>query len=275
VFVSDFVFSGDVTAVDRGFTARLEHKVGSFPTFERKQRTNARVNDEMVATIIASLRDVGLEAQPGNEDGLTLRDDVLLITGRVRAVDEANAANNKQLGFGAGRGGVVADMTVWHFSSGGKRQLLTFTAEAQKLAALNPKQAKARGAAIDAALAAQGTPAVKLSADTEAQARRFGRAIGDKVAGFAREQGWLAKPGEAAEPALASSSAAPAAAPAKNPKPPRDKTAVTLPKPRPGAKPASEPAPAPEPEQKPEQQPAPEPEQKLEPWPEAKPDKPS
>ena len=86
--VSDFVFSSDVTAVDRGYTARLQRKIGAFPTHERKQRTIERVNDEMVAAIIATLDEAGLKAGPGREEGLTLNDDVVLVTGRLRVADE-------------------------------------------------------------------------------------------------------------------------------------------------------------------------------------------
>ena len=85
--VSDFVFSSDVTAVDRGYTARLQRKIGAFPTHERKQRTIERVNDEMVAAIISVLDEAGLKAGPGREEGLTLNDDVVLVTGRLRVSD--------------------------------------------------------------------------------------------------------------------------------------------------------------------------------------------
>lgn len=49
VLVSDFTFASDVVAIDRGYTARLERKVGTYPTHERRQRTTERVNDEIVA----------------------------------------------------------------------------------------------------------------------------------------------------------------------------------------------------------------------------------
>src|SRR5579864_5755284 len=65
VLVYDFVLSSEVAVVDRGYTARLERKVGPFPTFERKPRTVERVNDEIVAAIVARLREAGLDAQPG------------------------------------------------------------------------------------------------------------------------------------------------------------------------------------------------------------------
>jgi hypothetical protein len=200
VLVSDFVFSSEVVAVDRGFTTRLERKVGNFPTFERKQRTAERVNDEIVATIVATVREAGLEAQPGSEDGLSLSDDVIVVSGRLRPSDPAfAAAKNNQTGFGAGRGGVTADMAVSHFSANGKKQLTGFATDGQsgrKGGAANAKLAAAHNSAIASALAAQNSKE-KLSPDVEAQARRLGRAAGEKIVAFATEQGWLAKAAEA------------------------------------------------------------------------------
>ena len=43
--------------------------------------------------------------------------------------------------------------------------------------------------------------AVPLSTDVEAQARRLGRAVGEKIVAYAKEKGWLNKPeAEATEP---------------------------------------------------------------------------
>ena len=83
IYVGDFVFGDGVVAVDRGFTARLERKVGAFPTFERKQRTNERTNDEIVAAIVVTLREAGFDAQPGNEDTLSLKDDAVVVSGTL------------------------------------------------------------------------------------------------------------------------------------------------------------------------------------------------
>lgn len=198
IMVSDFVLSSDVAIVDRGYTARLERKVGAFPTFERKPRTIERVNDEIVASIIATLREAGFDAQPGNEDALTLRDEVLLITGRIRPSELSQLAKGKPVIFGTGR--VNADMTVSTFSGHGKKQLLAFSADAQS-AGKPPtgKQAAARNTAIAEALAAQKAPPEKLSPDIEAPARRLGRAVGEKIVAYAKEQGWLQAPADAGE----------------------------------------------------------------------------
>jgi Domain of unknown function (DUF4410) len=195
ILVADFVASPEVEAIDRGFSARMDRKGINYPILERKRRTLARVNDEIVATIVATLREAGLEAQPGSEEGLTLNDETAVVSGRLRPGEQGNAAKNKQIGFGAGRGGVVADMTASYFSGGGKKQLLAFSVDA-KGAGKPPagKQAAARNAAIATVLAAEKAAAEKLSPDVEAQARRLGRAVGEKVVVYAKEQGWLGTP---------------------------------------------------------------------------------
>ena len=242
VYVSDFAFTGEVAAVDRGYTTRLERKVGSFAAAERKQRTNERVNDELVAAIIVTLREAGLDAQAGNEETLMLSEDAVLVTGRLRAADLANLAKNKQLGFGTGRGGIAAEMMVMRFNAGGKSQLLTFAVplpDPHKLSPTERKQAAVRNVAVNAALGTEGAASIQLSADTEAQARRLGFAVGEKVVAYAREQGWIAK--------VEAVSAATGDQPAR------------IPPARPGAKPApatGEPEPV-EPERPAEPQPPP------------------
>src|SRR6185369_11022197 len=116
IVVGDFVFSPEVIVLDRGYTARLDRKIGQYPTFERKQRTLERVNDEIVASIVVTMREAGLEAQPGNEDGLTQGDDALLVSGKLQAGDEK--AKPSTVGIGQGRGGVVADMALTYWKSG-------------------------------------------------------------------------------------------------------------------------------------------------------------
>jgi hypothetical protein len=204
VLVSDLVFSSDVVALDRGFTARLSRKMGEIPPHERKQKTAERVNDEIVATIVATLREAGLNARIGSEESLTLSDDALLVNGRLRAVDEGNRTARNLIGFGEGRSNVAADMQLTKFSSGGKKQLLSFTAEAQSRrrpgAVVTAPVSAATSAAIAAVAVAGGVAAEKLSADVEAQARSLGRAAAEKIIAYAREQGWLNKPAAAPSP---------------------------------------------------------------------------
>jgi hypothetical protein len=111
-------------------------------------------------------------------------------------------------------------MTVSYVSSGARKQLVTFSAEAKDAGKLpSGKPAAAFNAEIAAALAAEKAAPEKLSPDVEAQARRLGRAAGEKVVAYAKAQGWIAAP-EAA-----------AGEPAEKP--------VRMPPPRPEAKPAT------------------------------------
>src|SRR5262245_35811393 len=198
VLVSDFTFSSDVVAVDRGYTARLERKVGTYPTHERRPRTTERVNDEMVATIVASLREAGLEAQPGSEDAVTLDQSALVVSAGLRPGEPVTAKNKNSFGFGAGRGHVVAAVTASLFSSGSKRQVLTFDVEpsAKREPAVPPKVAAARNAEIAGIVASTGSLNERLSPDVEAAARRLGHAIADRVLVYAREHGWLSPAGQ-------------------------------------------------------------------------------
>jgi hypothetical protein len=200
--VADFSASPEVEAIDRGFSVRMDRKDPNFPILERKRRTLSRVNDEIVATVVATMREAGLDAGPGSEDRISLKDETILINGDLHPASLADLAKNVKIGFGPGYGGVAADMTVSSFSFGGKKRLLTFVAQApRKHAAPNRKETAARDAAIDAALGAEGTAAVKLSPETQAQARGLGRAIGERLVAFAREQNWLSQGEAAAAPA--------------------------------------------------------------------------
>ncbi|MDO9412243.1 MAG: hypothetical protein Q7T81_06680 [Pseudolabrys sp.] len=226
VVVTDLVISPDLVIVDRGFTARLERKIGAYPTHERKQRTLERVNDEIVATIVATLRENGLDAQPGSEEGLSLSESAMLVTGRLRAPDGSSAKN--EYGIGGGKSGVIADMSLSSFGSLGKRQLMTFNAEAAGGRAATGRAAAAGNALIAEALASTKAAPEKLSPDVEVAARRIGRGAADKVVAYGRTQGWFNNANEgaavssapaveapapvAATPALTRTAAAPTAA---------------------------------------------------------------
>jgi hypothetical protein len=195
VLVYDFVFSSDVVVIDREFTARLERQIGDISL--SKQLAAKRVNDEIVVTITTILHDeAGLNAQPGSEESLALKDGALVIIGQLKAADQGNRPQRNPVTFGTG-GSVVADMTVSQVFEGTKKQLLAFTTQAQSGhqpgVAITGPAAAARNAAITAALAAKSSPAVNLSPDIEAQSRRLGRAVADKIVAYAVQQGWVNK----------------------------------------------------------------------------------
>lgn len=214
IVVSDFVVAPEVLLIDRGYTARLERKIGAFPTHERKPRTIDRVNDEIVASIVATLREAGLDAQPGAEEGLKASSDAVVVTGRLRPSD-SNAKKN-EAGIGGGKSNVTADMTMSTFSSLGKRELLTFSAQADaKLP--SGKAASANNSEISSVLGSLEGAKEKLSADVEAAARKLGRAAGERIVSYAKVQGWLNRP--EGEGAVAEAPKPASAKPKQQPKP--------------------------------------------------------
>lgn len=231
IVVTDFSMSPDVLVLDRAFTTRLERKIGAFPTYERKQRTLERVNDEIVATVVATLREAGLDAQPGSEEGLSLSESTVLASGRLRPSDAA--AKKNEYGIGGGKSGVVADVTLSSFSGFGKRQLLAFSAEPAGGKPAAGKQAAPFNALVAEALASNKAAPEKLSADVEAAARRIGRGVGDKIVAYGKTQGWFSG-GEG----VAATEAAPAAE--EKPAKPAASTRTAA---KPEAKPAAKPKP--------------------------------
>jgi len=226
VVVTDFIAAPEVDAIDRGFSARMDRNGTNYPILERKRRTLARVNDEIVATIVVTLREAGLEAQPGSEEALTLADKAAVVSGRLRGGEEGDTKRKKPFGFGPGHIDAVADMTVSYAAGGSRKTLTAFTVEAKE-ASKPPggkKEATARDAEIAAVLAAEHDT-VKLSPDVEAQARRLGRAVGEKVVAYAKEQGWIAAPAMAEE-ATEQQVKMPEPKPAQKPKPRPDKPAT-------------------------------------------------
>lgn len=184
VVVADFVYSPDVTVIDRGYTVRLSRKEkNDLPFHIRKERTLARVNDELVATIVATVRAGGLDAAPGSVEGVSLKDNALIVSGRLVAGEGAD--KGKGAGIGDGRKGVVAEMSMEELGTFGKKKLTGFTAQ--------PANGKVKVdlAAIAAALPADSAAAGRLSPDVEAQTHALGRAIGDRIVAYARAQGWL------------------------------------------------------------------------------------
>jgi hypothetical protein len=197
VFVDNFVISPDVTVVDRDFTALLDRKLGNQTSDVVKALAAKRVSDEVVATIIVILHyEAGLNTQPGSDVEIGPKDGALVITGQLHAVDQGSRPQRNPVGFGVG-GVAVADITVSQVSAGTKKQLVTFTAQAQRErqsgAVITGPAAAARKAEISAVLASKSSLDVNLSPNLEAQARGLGRAVADKIVAYAMQQGWVNK----------------------------------------------------------------------------------
>jgi hypothetical protein len=199
IVVSDFEFTQDVVLLDRGFAAQLQRKMGNVSQPQLREQLAARVSQEIVRSMVAALNEAALPAREGGEETVVLSESTLLVTGTVRSIDQGNRTRRNVIGFGAGKSEVAADVVVAHLSASGKKEVLTFAAQADSgrrpgAVATAPVSA-ARGAAVAAASAAGGVASEKLSADVEAGARRLGQAAAHRIIVYAQEQGWILKPG--------------------------------------------------------------------------------
>jgi hypothetical protein len=202
VLVNDLGFPPDLAVVDRDLDARLEKRFGSDLTSDvLKSLAARRVNDEIVATVIALVRAAGLNAQPGYPNEPAPKGGAVVIAGELHAVDQGKRPERGPVGFGTGSS-VVADMTLSQISDGPEKQLLAFSVQTP-----NGHQTDslvtgpAADSAISTVIAAKSAPDVSLSPNVEASARGLGRAVADRILAFAAQQGWQPKPVLAAPPA--------------------------------------------------------------------------
>jgi hypothetical protein len=171
------------------YTARLERKVGTYPTHERRQRTTERVNDEIVATVVASLREVGLEAQPG---AVPLNQSARVVSGGLVRASRSRPRTASALGRA---GHVVAAVSV-SLEAGGRclLQIRTNGTQARACGVPQGRRCPQCGDRWDCGI--DGSPNERLSPDVEVPVRRLGHAVADRVLVYAKEQGWLAPPGQ-------------------------------------------------------------------------------
>lgn len=199
VLVSDFDVPANSVRLDSGFAAKLKRSMKGANDQAMRAEVARRVSATIAETVVAKLRESGLEALPGNRS-LAIEDQATLVVGgNVRRIDEGNRTRRNVIGFGAGQSSVAVDVQVAHLSGGDSKNVLTFTAEAESSrrpgAIATAPVGAAVGVAASAASTGAGLASEKLSADVEAQARRLGSTIADRVIAFAAERGWVRKPG--------------------------------------------------------------------------------
>ena len=157
---------------------------------ETARRAGATVRQQLVA----SLRAGGLPAEAADIE--SARGDIvnLLVTGRLRSLDDAVLRQRKLAPAGAGRSRIVADIKVVHAGIAlDAKTLMSFEAEDNAAAGRPAPQA----AAVSAA---PGVAPEPISADLDAHLRRIGAAAAERILVKAAEQGWT-KPAGAARAA--------------------------------------------------------------------------
>lgn len=199
VLVSEVEVPANGVRLDSSFAAKIKRSMKGANEQTVRAEVARRVSGTISETVVGRLRDVGLDALPGNSS-LAIEDQpTLVVGGKIRRIDEGNRTRRNVVGFGVGKSSVAIDVEVAHLAGGESKTVLTFTAEGESAhrpgAVATAPVGAAVGVAASAASTGAGLASEKLSADVQAQARQLGNTIADRVIAFAAERGWVRKPG--------------------------------------------------------------------------------
>lgn len=199
VAISAFDLAPDVVKVDTGVGAKLKRKLQGTTLSSDQLAAGQRVKQVLTDTVLADLQAAGFPVAPGIPDLATSDAPTMRVGGRIQAIDEGNKTKRSIIGFGAGMSKVVVDVQVTHVSSAGKKEVMTFTVEADSPrrpgAIVTSPAGRAAGAAVSAAITVSGVASEKLSADVVAEAKRVGGEIAKRIIAWSAEQGWAYQPG--------------------------------------------------------------------------------
>jgi hypothetical protein len=184
VAVGEIDAAPDTVISDPGFAARLGQRMGGLTGYTIGQETNRRAGATIRSQLAASLRAGGLPADVVDTDNARGDIAVLLITGRLRSLDEATLRQRRLAPIGPGRVRVVADIKVEHATTGFDRNpFMNFEAEDNA----PPPSGRAAPMATTAAPVPGGEP---LSPDIDAHLRRIANDAAARILAKAAEQGW-------------------------------------------------------------------------------------
>ncbi|MEX1084200.1 MAG: hypothetical protein WEC82_07760, partial [Xanthobacteraceae bacterium] len=65
IVVSDFEISPDVVLLDKGFAAQIQRRLGKLPPEQMREQLAARVNQEIVVSMVMTLTEAGFAAREG------------------------------------------------------------------------------------------------------------------------------------------------------------------------------------------------------------------
>ncbi|MGE0564173.1 MAG: DUF4410 domain-containing protein [Pseudolabrys sp.] len=200
IIVGAIVVPPGSVQLDASVAAQLRRRARREDNELARQRLISEVSAIITETVVAKLTGAGLAAGGGISTIEKADERTLLVDGTVTTINEGNRVQRNIIGFGAGRSHVSANVTVAMADSAGRKQLLSFRADADSgrrpgaVATAPVAGATAGAAAAAGSAAASGAAGQILRADVEVLARNLGNAIADKVIEYAIAQGWVPKP---------------------------------------------------------------------------------
>jgi hypothetical protein len=187
IVVSEFEIVPGTVSVDRALTPSYRRKLGKMTPDQLKAELASAVNEAVTESMVAALIDGGLPATAGSAQTASSTDPTVVVTGRIRKVDDKDRMKRRLSGLPPIRNNVTAEVQVSQESAGARKELLAFVGE--------PDAGRKPGAAPSPAPATTASTGAseKLTAGVAAEARRIGSASATRILAYAAEQGWVNK----------------------------------------------------------------------------------
>jgi len=197
IVVSEFEIAPGTVSVEGGLAASYRRKLGKVTPDQLKAELTTAVNEAVAESMVTALTDGGLPAAAGSGEVAEGAEPAFVVTGRIRKVDNKDQMKRRLSGLGPLRGSVTAEVKLNQEAAGARKELLAFVGDD------GVKPIPAANATAAAASAAPATTAStglepKLTSSVAAEARRIGKVSANRILAYAVEQGWIAKPSQAA-----------------------------------------------------------------------------
>ena len=189
VVVSEFEIAPGTVSVERSLAPGYRRKLGKITPDQLKAELATAVNQAVTEAMVSALIDGGLPATAGDAQSANSGEPTVVVTGRIRKVDDKDRMKRRLSGLPPTRNSVTAEVQVSQESAGARKELLAFIGE--------PDPARKPGAAPGPVTAPTTTASTgsseKLTASVAAEARRIGTASAGRILVYAAEQGWINK----------------------------------------------------------------------------------
>ena len=192
ILVRNFAVTRAEVELDRGFGPTVVRDFqGEVNSTAERQLGHAAAN-ALAEALVAKLRDAGLPAQRSS-GRVALTPRTLVIAGEFLSLDEGNQTMRTLIGFGAGASQVRARVQAWMNGQLVAEALTDARSGRKPGVAVTMGVGAAAGTAATAAAVAAGTTAVSevLLTSVEADAKRTGNELADRIILAYRERGWL------------------------------------------------------------------------------------
>ncbi len=193
ILVRTFAVTMADVDLDRGIGPTIAREATGEVTSSEELQLGRAAADALADELTKKLREAGLPAQRSS-GRVSLTPTTLVIAGKFLTLDEGNQTMRTLVGFGAGASEVRTRAQAWMDGQLIAEAETTAKSGRKPGAAVTLGAGAAAGTAATAAVVAAGTTTVSelFLTSAEADARRTGRELAERIVRAYRERGWIA-----------------------------------------------------------------------------------